>query len=101
MRGKQGFRSIRDYADGVRVSRKHFVLLAAALRLQREQARIELSTDNKLALVDDLIRTVAVVCASCNKEFSFDRFYSAANYKGIDNDTTGNDKRTATGNGRA
>ena len=66
------------------MSRKHFILLAAALRLQREQARIALSTENKLELVDDLIRTVATVCAQCNKEFSFDRFYAAADYKGRD-----------------
>ncbi len=66
------------------MSRKHFILLAAALRVQREQARLNLSPENKLALVDELIYTVATVCKSQNKLFSFDRFYKAADYKGGD-----------------
>ena len=57
------------------MSRKHFVLLAAALRVARENHPAE-STD-------DLIRTVATVCNQCNPLFSFDRFYQAANYKGL------------------
>ena len=60
------------------MSRKHFRLLAAALRCLREH--------HPDSHTDDAIRAVAVVCAACNKEFSFDRFYAAANYKGIDND---------------
>ena len=61
------------------MSRKHFVLLAAALRLHR-------ATCNSQTDCDDLIRTVALVCAKCNKLFSLDRFYSAANYKGLNDD---------------
>ncbi len=57
------------------MSRKHFILLAAALRALRLR--------HPTTEADDCIRAVAVVCAACNKEFSFDRFYSAANYKGL------------------
>ena len=64
------------------MSRKHFILLAAALRALRGY--------HPTAETDDAIRAVAVVCAACNKEFSFDRFYSAANYKGLND---GNTKR--------
>ena len=64
------------------MSRKDFIVLAAALRIQREQALINLTTQNRVALVDELIYTVATVCKSQNKLFSFDRFYTAADYKG-------------------
>jgi hypothetical protein len=64
------------------MSRKDFIVLAAALRIQREQALINLTTQNRIALVDELIYTIATVCKSQNKLFSFDRFYRAANYKG-------------------
>ena len=64
------------------MSRKDFIVLAAALRIQREQALINLTTQNRVALVDELIYTVATVCKSQNKLFSFDRFYKAADYKG-------------------
>jgi hypothetical protein len=64
------------------MSRKHFILLAAALRVQREQARINLSPVNRLVVVDELIHTIATVCNSVNPNFSFDRFYSACDYKG-------------------
>ncbi len=65
------------------MSRKHFVLLAAALRVAR--AHIGEHDPTALWVVDELIYTVAVVCRQCNKEFSFDTFYSASNYKGRDN----------------
>ena len=64
------------------MSRKDFIVLAAALRIQREQALINLTTQNRVALVDELIYTIATVCKSQNKLFSFDRFYTAADYKG-------------------
>lgn len=67
------------------MSRKDFIVLAAALRIQREQALINLTTQNRVALVDELIYTVATVCKSQNKLFSFDRFYTAADYKGQGN----------------
>ncbi len=71
------------------MSRKHFILLAAALRAHRG-----VCLGMEIPSCDDLIRSVAVVCAACNKEFSFDRFYSAANYKGL-NDAR-NEIRTET-----
>lgn len=67
------------------MSRKDFIVLAAALRIQREQALINLTAVNRLALVDELIYTIACVCNSQNKLFSFDKFYTASNYKGQDN----------------
>ena len=67
------------------MSRKDFIVIAAALRIQREQALINLTPVNRLALVDELIYTLATVCKSQNKLFSFDRFYTASNYKGQDN----------------
>jgi len=65
------------------MSRKHFILLAAALRV----CRLHISEHDPSALwvVDELIYTVAVVCSKCNDLFSFDKFYTASNYKGQDN----------------
>ncbi len=63
------------------MSKKHFILLAAALRLHRAQFP---ASPTYLRETDNLIETVALVCSKCNKLFSFDRFYSACNYKGRD-----------------
>ena len=60
------------------MSRKHFVLLAAALRLHRASCTSKLDCD-------DLIYSIACLCKGCNSNFNFDRFYTASNYKGADN----------------
>ncbi len=64
------------------MSRKHFILLAAALRVSR--THIGNHDPSALWVVDELIYTVATVCSSVNDNFSFDRFYSACDYKGRD-----------------
>jgi len=63
------------------MSKKHFIVLAAALRLHREQYP---ASPAHLRNTDELIETIASVCKSQNKLFSFDRFYTASNYKGRD-----------------
>ncbi len=65
------------------MSRKQFILLAAALRVAR--AHIFEADESAVWVVDELIYTVAVVCRQLNKEFSFDTFYAASNYKDQDN----------------
>jgi len=64
------------------MTRKHFILLAAALRVHR--AALSDQGESVIWETDNLICNVATVCASINPNFSFDRFYTAANYKGQD-----------------
>ena len=64
------------------MTRKHFILLAAALWVHRTSL-----SDQPESIVwecDNLISNVACVCNSVNPNFDFDRFYNAANYKGRD-----------------
>ena len=64
------------------MSRKHFILLAAALRVHR--AALSDQPESIVWECDNLISNVACVCNSVNPNFSFDRFYTAANHKGCD-----------------
>ena len=60
------------------MSKKHLILLAAALRLHREQFP---ASPAYVRSCDELIQTVALVCSRVNKLFSYDKFYTACNYK--------------------
>ena len=64
------------------MTRKHFILLAAALRVHR--AALDDQDESIIWECDNLISNVACVCNSVNSNFDFDRFYNAANYKGRD-----------------
>ncbi len=59
-------------------------MLANALRLHR--SRINTRDAITLEHVDELIYDVALVCNANNRNFSYDRFYTACNYKGRDNE---------------
>lgn len=79
------FNDVQIDITGLNVmSRKHFILLAAALRVAR--MHVDNADSTALWVVDELIYTIATVCDSVNPNFSYDRFYTASNYKGRDND---------------
>ena len=76
--------SIRTWFNGV-MYKKDFIELAEMLRIHREQTSIDLTPQNRAALVDELTYSIAVIGKRLNSRFSFDKFYTAANYKGRNN----------------
>ena len=66
------------------MSRKHYVLLASSLRFTR-LGLVAFGPD-VLNNFDAHINAVALVCAQCNKLFDRDRFLTASNYKGLNDE---------------